>query len=181
MHPFGQGCEPSCVRKHELQNCVPCHGQGFLQQSPTSPCTPKFRRDTPPQRRPRCLPTLRVPGAFDQACDLVLKSRPNPTRGRSTPTRPSTERRQRIPLSRRRFFPRPQRCRGSRRMTAFAASSRCRRTRVSSSPPLLSTGSTVDSLRRKRPAVHVFRPLAARQRSRRVASNMPQIWTRSAF
>lgn len=182
MHPFGQGRRPSCVRSMSFGTARHAMAKGSCRRTPLPPCTPEFRRVTPPQRRPRCLPTLRVPGAFDQACDLVLNSRPNPTRGRSTPARPSTERRQRRfrsldgdspPATTLQsvtshdclcgFFKMPQ---DSGRFLP---------------PPLLSTGSTVDSLRRKRPAFHVFRPLTARQRSRRVASNVPQIWTRSAF
>ncbi len=155
--------------------------EGFSKRAPLP-----LHRQIPPGHTAasRCLSTLRVPGALTTHVTSCSSRVPNQTR-RSTPTSPTQSYRratpETVPLSRRNSFLQPQLYKGLHYMTAFTASSRCRRTQVGSSMPLLSAGSAVDSLRRKRPTFHAFWPLAARQRSCRVASNVPQIRTQSAF
>ncbi len=83
LQSCGQGGWAELCKKHELQLLAHATIKGSaLQESPTS----SLHRQIPPRHtaRPCCLSTLTW---GDQACDLVLKSRPSPTRGISTPAR----------------------------------------------------------------------------------------------
>ena len=42
LAPLWSRASAELCKKHELRNCAPCHGQGFLQENPTSPLHPRI-------------------------------------------------------------------------------------------------------------------------------------------